>query len=372
MKINYLVLALNVIGSAIIAQSAITLGNSNMPGSGDTLRYTNVQTSSLSNYTQTGVNFNWDFSNVTSTTEGLRDFKKSSATPYFLFFLSSTEYGEKIADTLVGGTGTLTITQYYNFYKKQTTPVNAFVADGVGMSISGLPVPSYYSDKDELYNFPMTYPKFDSTTFKFATTTAGALPIKYSKQGYRTTTVDGWGTIKTPYGTDNCLRLVTTQYSKDTTAITLPIPAIPPIKIGIQNNVRSYQWFTLNSKIPYFEVTGNLINNNFTVTQMRYRGFKPASTNTVVNTTGIAQVEDLSAISLYPNPVKDKLWFNGQNTFNGQLEIFDLTGKLVSKASAQNFGTASFIDVSLLQNGLYVLKVTSGAQETYLKFIKTE
>src|SRR6476620_3012369 len=148
MKRFKLLLLLNVTGAAIIAQTPITLGNTNMPGSGDTLRYTSVQPTSLGNYTQTGVNFTWNFGNVVSTTEGVRNFKSASQTPYFLFFLSTGEYGEKLADTLVGGTGTLSITQYYNFYKKQTSP-NAFVADGVGMTISSLPVPSYYSDKDE-------------------------------------------------------------------------------------------------------------------------------------------------------------------------------------------------------------------------------
>lgn len=365
MKKSYLVLILNVCTGFLIAQTPITLGNANMPGANDTLRYTNVQPASAGNYTQTGTNFNWDFSNVTSTTEGRRDFKAASATPYFLFFLAAGEYGEKIADTLVGGTGTLTITKLYNFYRKQTSPVNAFVADGLGMTISGLPVPSYYSDKDELYNFPMTFPKYDSTTFKFSTTTAGIIPIKYSKQGYRTTTVDGWGTVKTPYGTENCLRLKTTQYSKDTTTIT--IPSLPAFKIGIQNNVRSYQWMTLTSKIPFFEVTGNLIGSNFAITQVRYRGYK-----IVANPTGIKPEEDISAINLYPNPVKDKLWLGENKVNNCVLEIIDINGRMVKQGVPEFMGDLNFVDVSGLETGLYILKLTQDGKENYLKFIKMD
>lgn len=372
MKKFNLVLLFNVCVTLIIAQSPITIGNSNMPGANDTLRYTNVQTGSVGNYTQTGTNFAWDFSKVVSTTENLREFKAASQTPYFLFFLAQGEYGEKIADTLVGGTGTLSITKVYNFYRKQTNPVNAFVADGMGMTISGLPVPSYYSDKDELYNFPMSYPKYDSTTFKFSTTTAGALPIKFSKQGYRTTKVDGWGTVKTPYGTDNCLRLVTTQYSKDTTTITIPpippLPALPPFKIGIQNNVRSYQWMTLTGKIPYFEVTGNLIGSNFMITQVRYRGYKVAS----IDLTGIKQAEDISAISLYPNPVKDKLWLSQGANDQTSFEVYDLNARLIKQGSLESIGGISYLDVSALETGLYVLKLSSESQDSYLKFIKME
>src|SRR5205823_3688264 len=83
------------------------------------------------------------------------------------------------------------ITKYWSFYKKQTTPLNAFVADGAGMTVNGIPVPSYYTDKDELYIFPLSYPKYDSSTFKFSTPTTSLLPLVYTKAGKRITKVDG-------------------------------------------------------------------------------------------------------------------------------------------------------------------------------------
>jgi len=365
MKKHFLLSIFNVISFAIIAQSPITIGNSNMPSSNDTLRYTNIQLNSLGNYTQTGTNYTWNFGNVNSGTEGLREYKSASATPYFLFFVLSGAYGEKIADTLVGGTGTISITKVYNFYKKQTSPVNAFVADGLGMTISGLPVPSYYSDKDELYHFPMTYPKYDSTTFKFSTIANSLLPITYSKAGYRTTTVDGWGTITTPYGTENCLRLITTQYSKDTTIITLPIPGIPPIKIGINNYVRSYQWMTLTSKIPYFEVSGNLFGNNFTVTQARYRGYDKE----IKPTTGISSNDPTVAFQVYPNPVQNLLWIKNAPA-SESIEILSLDGKLMMQVKSDVFGSQEFVDVSDLAAGVYLLKLSHIEGMNLIKFIK--
>lgn len=352
-------------------QTAITLNNSNMPGANDTLRYTNVQPASVGNYTQTGANFNWDFSNVVSTTSARRDYKSALNTPYAFYFLSLGEYGEKIADTLVGGTGTITITNYYNFYKKQTTPVNAFVADGVGMSISGLPVASYYSDKDELYLFPMTYPKYDSTTFKFSTLTTTLLPVKYTKAGYRVTKVDGWGTVKTPFGTDNCLRLVTTQYSIDTISLNLPIPGLPPIKFGTPNYQRSYQWISLTSKIPYMEVTGNLVNNNFTVTQIRYKGYNTKSPPPPPpNLVGLDAIHDMSAIEAYPSPVHDKMWLNGTSALPSKIEFFDLNGRLVSTQNIEQMGQLSYVETASLGQGLYVAKIQTGAKELIFKFIK--
>jgi Secretion system C-terminal sorting domain len=336
-----------------------------MPGSGDTLRYTNVQTSSLGNYTQTGTNFNWDFRSVVSTTSGIRAFKSALQTPYAFYFLNTSIYGEKLAGNLLPNTGTLSISDYYNFYKKSTSP-NAFLADGVGLSISSIPVAAYYSDKDELYNFPMSYPKYDSTTFKFSTPSTSLLPITYTRRGSRVTKVDGWGTVTTPFGTENCLRLKTTQYSQDTMAISLSTLIPMPIKIGFQNNTLSYQWLTSTSKIPFMEITGNLIGNNFVITQARYRGYDKNA-----NLVSISKQEaELSEVELYPNPVKDKLWLHSGIGEIATVQILDVNGRLIRKGEANQFDKVASIDVADLSTGLYIIKIEQGAKQTQLKFIK--
>lgn len=354
MKKNYLLFALNVCAGFIIAQSPITLGNTNMPGSNDTLRFTNFQVNSAGNYMQTGTNFNWNFGSVSSTGEGLRSFKSALQTPYAFFFLSTSAYGEKMADTI--GAGPMTLTNYYNFYKKQTVP-NAFIADGVGMTYSSVPIASYYSDKDELYMFPMTYPKYDSTTFKFTTTTGGFIPVSYSKVGYRVTVVDGWGTVTTPYGTENCLRLITTQYAMDSIKNT-----IIPIPLGFPNYQRSYQWLTLNSKIPFVEITGNLTGNTFTPTQARYRGHAKESL--------VTSITELHAdnMSSYPNPVKNKLHLKGIS--KSSYAIYSGDGKLIQTFAEKTFVGEEIIDVSGLAAGIYFLKILTIKSENYLKFIK--
>jgi len=342
-----------IASTVCFAQSPITLSNSNMPGNNDTLRYSNASFTSVGNYTQTGTNFNWNFSSLVSTSQGRRDYKNSFSTPYGFFFLGLNEYGEKVADTL--GAGPLTITNFYNYYKKQTTPVNAYVVDGSGITLSSVPVPSYFSDKDELYLFPFSYPENDSTTFKFSTPTTTLLPIVYSKTGYRTTKCDGWGSITTPYGTANCLRVVTTQYAKYTiknSFISFPV--------GFNNYVRSYQWLTLNSKIPYLEITGNLVGNNFTITQVRYRDNYIAS-----NANGINPISDISGLELYPNPVNDKLYLQLKKI--NAYEVYDLNGKLLLNGKG---GIENFIDCSRFNQGLYVLKLDYQGRDYYYKFIK--
>lgn len=360
MKSNLLFLGLILNGFLSFGQSPITLGNTNMPGSGDTLRYTNIQLSSLGNYTQTGVNFNWNFGSVISTTSGVRNFKNAAQTPYFFFFLSTNEYGEKIADTV--GAGPLVFTNEYNYYKKQTSP-NAFIADGSALTASSIPLPSYYSDKDELYNFPMSYPKYDSTSFKFSTLATTLIPVRYSKTGFRATKVDGWGTVTTPYGTDACLRLITTQYSMDSVKLSIGPISIP---FGFPNVVRSYQWMTLTSKIPFFEVTGNVIAGSFSVTQARYRGFKTPTQNDV----GLNELNESAVVQLYPNPVNDKLSMNLTGNGTIQVILYDAQGKLIRSEKTETNADHYILDVSALEGGIYFIKAGPEGKQTYFKFIK--
>jgi hypothetical protein len=336
--------------SSAFGQAPITLGNTNMPGNGDTLRYTEVQVTSAGNYTATGTNYNWDFSAVVPLNEGVRSFKSAASTPYFFLFMGASEFGEKIDDTL--GAGPLVITNYYNFYRKTITPSNAFVADGVGLTFSSVPVPSYYTDKDELYIFPLTYPQYDSSTFRFSTPNSTLIPIRYSKAGYRVTKVDGWGTVTTPYGTENCLRLVTTQYSRDTIRNN-----IIPFPIGFPNYVRSYQWLTLNSKIPYFEVSGNLTGNNFTPSQARYRG----SVHGKIDDTGINEWQGAPSLAIYPNPATDLVFISSAPVKS--VTIYDLTGRLVTQLLPET----GVIDVSSLEPGTYILSASGFAPQRFVK-----
>jgi hypothetical protein len=354
-KIYFLALV-NLFAFGLFSQSSLTLTSTHFPSSGDTLRYSNATVASAGNYTQTGANFNWNYSNLVLTSQGRRNFVPSSQTPYFLFFLSFTGFAEKISDAL--GAGPLTINDYYNFYKKQTTPVNAFIADGSGMTFSSIPVPNYYSNKDEMYVFPLTYQKYDSTTFKFSTISNSLIPITYSKTGFRISKIDGWGTITTPFGTENCLRMITTQYSQDTIKNT-----IVPFPLGFPNNQRSYQWLTATSKIPFLEVTGNLIGNNFTPTTVRYR-------DSYQNPNGINEYSDISAMQLYPNPGKDKLWLNFNRKGDFLVEILDLTGKTIKSGSYNSENVGQSIDIIDLSPSVYVIKVTEKQKTFYYKFIK--
>jgi hypothetical protein len=287
--------------ASCIGYSQIIITSANLPSTNDTFRVSTGDILTLLDpnntlYTSTGTNYSWTFDSLKATGQAMREFKSPGSTPYPFFFTSS--FGEKTADTLNLG---IIFTKIYNFYKKSTTNFNL---DGIGMTYSGIPIPNFYSDKDELYKLPLMYGQHDSTTFKFSTVTNSLLPVPaYKKQGYRITDVDGWGTISSPLSPVPipCLRLTTTAYSQDSIVGDLAVGTLTiPLSIGFQNYQRSIQWLTLTERIPYMEVNGSLVFNNFIPTSVKYRDIPRQF-------VGINEIDEQVALAIYPNPAVNEL-----------------------------------------------------------------
>lgn len=353
------------------AYSQISITGSQMPASGDTVRYSNALASSVGNYTVTGANYNWNFSTLVPTGQAVRKFLASTSTPYFFYFLPP-QFGEKTLDSLpipaIPGLGsTISIKNIYSFYRK--TPIigttTSFDAEGLGLTLSGIPVGATFTDNDELYQFPLNYLDRDSSTFNLTTPTSTLIPFTYKKRGYRITQADGWGSITTPYGTANCLRVVTTQYSIDTIKINA-LPA-PFNKFGFPNYERKYQWLTLGEKIPYFEIIGNVVGANFTPTQYRYRDISRTFVGLKEESTA------LIAISVFPNPTnQDFTVIIPQQNETVQCVVTDLQNNVVLTQSFEKNNDVfneHHIQTEWLSKGIYFLTLTTSTHKQNLKII---
>lgn len=240
-----------------LLRAQITITSADMPQAGDTLRYSVAQSASPEVYNLSGPGQTWDFSGLTPTSQDLASYKSSLQTPYAFFFLGLNRYGRKLADTL--GVAAFQFTEIYNFFRKTT---QAFEVEGIGLRYQGLPLPAYYTVRDKLFQFPLQYGDRDSSDFKFSISISTL--ASYSQVGYRINETDGWGSITTPFGTFNCLRVKSTVVSDDS----LNISGFP---IKFPRRQIEYKWLANGNRIPILEITGNQIGNNFVVSQVRYR-----------------------------------------------------------------------------------------------------
>lgn len=260
---KHLFLAL-VILLSLNSFAQINITQSDMPNSGDTIRYS--VTADMNDYVVTGANYTWDYSTLTSNSQGMYEYKSALAiNPVYVLPFGFLGYGLKISDGF--SLGPVSLNNIYNFFNKSSTK---YTIEGYGAEVSGIPLPSSYTDEDEFYQFPLNYMDMDTSTFdvKVNIPTLGYLKMV----GTRINIAEGWGTIITPYGTFNALKIKTIVDEMDSVSTSLF-----PISIGIPRKTITYKWLTNTEKIPVLEASGTMIGTTFTPTQIRYRDMFRAS-----------------------------------------------------------------------------------------------
>jgi type IX secretion system substrate protein len=317
------------------ANAQITITYTNMPASGDTIRYSTCKATTV-NYTVTGANVFWNYDTLVPTGQGLYDYTPASATPYFFYFTGG-DYGLEIADSI--GFATYEFHNVYDFYKNTAS---SFETKGMGFTYSGLPLAATYNPVDQIYVFPLNYLNHDSTQYKV--TVALTSTVSYSQYGYRITDVDGWGVIKTPYDSVPCIRVVSTTYGKDSIHYSTFGFATPDVQ-------RSYKWLSLTEKIPVLELDGTYNSGNFTPTSAKYR-------DTYRYFAGINQVANINnQVSIYPNPTSGDLYVYTKNPDVSIINVFNMSGVLV--ATYKTSGMITKVSMQGISNGCYYYNVST-------------
>ncbi len=272
--------------SGLSLNAQISIDSSDMPVSGDTLRFSAavIDSTALSQINIKGANAVWNFASIQPKVQGIENFLPKSQTPYSSNF-SAGFFGKKRADTL--RYGTYELTDVYEFYQSNSS---AFLRNGLGAKYGFFNIANTFTDADEVFQFPLNYNDRDSSTFKF---NASVLFLaSYFSDGYRINQVDGYGSITTPYGTYNCIRIQTDLVSQDSINATGQSFAFP-------NITREYQWLAKGIKLPVMKVYGSIINDEFVATTLQYRD-NPRAVSTDLspkpimsaNKTNVAQLMD--------------------------------------------------------------------------------
>ncbi len=323
-----------------------------MPASGDTFRFATVLPIGANvNVNKTGANQTWDFKNLNKNDEELVEYEASSKTPYAFYFFNT--YGNLIADEL--GFGQFALKEVYNFYRATNT---RFTAEGIGFKFNNFPLGGFYSDKDEIYSFPLKYNDEVTSTFRVSV----QLPTvgSYRQSGTRKNEVDGWGKVTTPYKTYDCIRVKSTITQTDSFSIQQPLP----VSFGFPSTRVEYKWLTKDDKVPVMEVIGNEVAGNFIANSIRYRFER--KTGGGGPGVGVREIASISKVIVYPNPAANKLIVSIPNNGEDHIKLFSMEGKEVAVNSKR---TDKGIEVATtdVANGFYMLFVKSGNEIVWEK-----
>lgn len=255
---NSVLLMFNLATLTLFGQISIT--NSDMPVSGDTIRYSSANATNVgTSWMKKGGSQSWDFSKITPISSGLYEYQSALKTKYAFYFFGQT--GLLTADTLGGGP--LTFTNVYTFYSNSKS---VYKAEGIGYTTSGIPLAANYKDEDEIYQFPLEYNDSDVTSFDFEFSIPGQNAFSFKQSGTRTNVVDAWGSITTPYGTYKDVIRVRTFVDEVDTIISVFG------KTPIARKQMSYKWLSNKEHIPVLEIQGQIDNQGrFTPVTIQYR-----------------------------------------------------------------------------------------------------
>jgi len=324
-----------LIACVIPVGAQITLVRADFPVMDDMLRVTDTDATGL-DLAATGADYTWDFSRLPARGQQIMEYKNALHTDYALLFLGLTYFGLKVEDIGIGGYG---FTDIYNFYEIDN---GKYAVKGIGMKFQNIPVAATYSKVDKLYSLPVRFNNKETNDFSFTV----SLPSigSYKSTGSRTTEVDGWGKITTPYGTFDCLRVKSVVTGTDSI-----ISNIGGFNFGFGIPVEKveYHWLAKGQKVPVFCVEGRMVAGNFVPVRTYYRGteiHKP----TVVSSDKTAQ-----QWSAFPNPGKSgwqmSLPLSG---CDWQLLIYDTKGSLVRQQQVTS--GSWYVDMNGAQSGQYV------------------
>jgi len=239
-----------LIGFQINAQIVIT--SDDMPVPGDTLRKSITAILDGTNYQQGGPDQTWLFDELTVVSQQVDTFVNVNETPsiYQIFFNNQfiyPDYKSTVAFKLSQYTAipTVELTDSYLFIKVTDEDIREV---GYGVTLQGIPLPIQLQQIDTIYRFPLEYGDIDSAHSLLSIGVPNLGYLMVSK--FRRNTVDGWGTLTTPYGEFQTLRVKTEILEYDSLYVDTLGMGMP-----LTRNIIEYKWLANGFHEPVLQVT---------------------------------------------------------------------------------------------------------------------
>lgn len=344
MKKIVFLLALTVLTLASSAQ--ITISNNDLPSVNDIYHISITSNLQGNNPALTGTNFLWDYSQLQANIQRSDTFVAVSSAPfaYQFYFNNVFLYPNHKADYAIKGNDmnfqVVSITDVYDFYKNASSQ---YANVGFGSNINGVPSSTRREPIDEEYLLPLNYNdnKISFSNFSISLPSGDG----YGQQQRRIDTVDGWGTVITPLGTYNCIRVKSIVDINDSIYMSqfgTTIVAGRPQKI-------EYKWLAANSGVPVLKIAIDSVS-----TQIEYQDNLMVGIN-----DNVLPIYHLKA---FPNPAKESIIIDFQSLKKEEviISLKDINGKLITQiysGTVEKGNNHIFLPLSNISNGFYFLEM---------------
>lgn len=336
------------------AYSQISINQNDMPNVNDTFRLSTTTILSY-NSSETGADYIWNFTYLTPTTQRVDTFVSVLSTPltYNLVFNNFLDPNKATIAAQNPNSPSMIqqvqVTESYDFFRETSSYYSKV---GFGAQINTIPTPVKYDVPERYYSFPLTYQTTDSSTsyYGFSVPNLGY----YGQTIVRKNEADGWGSITTPFGTFDAIRVKSTVKLTDT---------IYYETYGIGTSIPrpteyEYKWIAKNMGIPVLKIT----ERNFTYSIEYLDSLR----STILSDKNI-QPKEMS-INVFPNPATHFLQLDLPENYQGVAEIYTVS---MQKILSKNISTSNDLINLNLKSGSYFLKIISNNEVITKQFIIT-
>jgi len=351
---NLMIILLAYCSAILSVNAQIVIDNNDMPFAGDTVRMSFAVNTANFDFSQTGPNSTWDFRALMPATQLLDTFKTVSETPVFFwpsFFASSNLALRLDNGELLPG---LVLDDAYQFYHRSTSAYKDF---GYGIILSGIPLPLKFTTPDLVYTFPLTADQsYESlASLEFSLPDLGYISIERQRQ----TTVDGWGTLMTPYGNFEVIKLKSVVAELDSIYADTAGQGIM-----IERNYIEYKWLAKNHKVPLLQCVEDQILGTTVMYKDSLRDL----------TVGIKEIENQVKADIFPNPVEDYIYVSVSSDSDKacNFKIFDSVSRLIYEEvffPSKSSTTKINFNFSKLPPGLYLVDLQQNDYHKQTKII---
>lgn len=226
----------------------------------------------------TGINFNWNYSTLTPTTQQTSNWEDPNNAGYKLTWCATNGFvlncntqfnaafnlaNQSFDGIEIQGNGLTNIVNHYNL--SASALENKMLGGTISVGGVGVPLAINYTSPDVVYQFPINYNDNYSNTGNYAIDLNSlGIPVSYAETIQRTNHVEGWGSLITPLGTFNDVLKMKTTIVRNI-VVTTATQTIPTTTTTI-----IYKWLDPNYGIPVLEVSGQEISGQFVPTSANY------------------------------------------------------------------------------------------------------
>lgn len=339
----------------------ITITTADFANSGDTVRMSFANDPTI-DFSTTGPDQNWNYSYLLPTNQVLTKYHDMTGLGTLVNLVYGVFAPVKYQASYHVPNTSLPLDQVSDFLPIEISDPTSFsrlTADslamvGYSLTIEGNEIPFKADTIEAYYKFPLTY--------NSSYTGKGHIDIdmnpyfegRWIQKRWRTSEVDGWGTISTPYGTFDAIRVRHAIVELDSVQIDVfgsPMWFELPIPLNY-----SYEWWTNNEKDAILRINTRRIQGEEVVADVSYRD----------HYISLASVEEHTTeeISFYPNPVTTELRIRGPIDYF-TYSIVDQSGRIVQSGQAMES-----ISVENLDSGHFILVIRSKDRIHQHQFIK--